>query len=226
MTSAAPAVVRIPPASEVFQDEGHRRAAAAAERGDVAEVKELAKVVDLNAVSPSGANLLMYEIAAENEVAVRALLEAGADPNYLTKEGASPMMAAGISPDPRWLNILLDKGGDPNLRTKGDKGEPLLPLLVFYGRWENMLVLLDRGADIEAVSPSGQTATLELAALHQFDRVYAMLERGASPTHPDFGGLTVATFAAQPLMKDSPQEPWRRRVAVRIGLEVPDEEAP
>ena len=110
--------------------------------------------------------------------------------------------------------------------TQGKTGEPLVPLPVIYGRGENMLGLRDRGADIEAVSPSGQTATLELAALHQFDRVYAMLERGASPTHPDYAGLTVATFAAEPLMKDSPQEPWRKRVAQRIGLEVADEEAP
>jgi uncharacterized protein len=221
MTSEATAAVRIPPASEVFEDEGLRRAAAAAERGDVAQIRALGPL-DLDAVSASGANLLMYEIATRNETAVRALLDAGADPNHLTPEGASPMMAAGISDDPRWLGLLLDKGGDPNLRAgQGRPGEPLLTLLVAYGRWENMLVLLDRGADIEATGPSGQTAALRLAALYQFERVDKLLERGADPAHPDVNGLTLRAFVAHTLPPDSPQEPSRRRVAERIGLGTP-----
>jgi len=220
MTSEATASVRIPPASEVFEDEGLRQAAAAAERGDVEAIRALGPI-DLNAVSSSGANLLMFEIVAQNETAVRALLDAGADPNHVTKdEGASPMMAAAISNDPRWLNLLLDKGGNPNLRTGGKPGDPLLTLLVYYGRWENMLVLLDRGADIEATSPTGETAAFRLASLYQFDHVYELLERGADPAHADLNRLTLKVFVAKPLPQDSPQEPWRKRVAERIGLEL------
>lgn len=215
--SNGPSNSRVPPASEVFLDDGHRRAAAAAEAGDVAQLRAIAASrVDLDAVAPAGVNLLMYEIAACNETAVRALLDAGADPNALTPLGASPMLVAGASEDPRWLGLLLDKGGDPNL--KDPSGEPLLTLLVPHGRWENMVLLLDRGARIDETGPSGQTATFRLAALHQFDRVHAMLERGADPALADENGLQLRDFVLQRVTPGSPQEPWRDRVAERIGV--------
>jgi ankyrin repeat protein len=192
---------RIPPVSEVFADPGLRRAAAAAEAGDVEQVRAQ-KRVDLNAVQPLGVNLLMYELGARNET--------------LTPEGASPMLMAGVMEDPRWLGLLLDHGGDPNL--KNGFGDPLLPLLVSHGRWENMVLLLDRGALIDGAGPSGQTATFLFATLHQFDRVYAMLERGADPDRADANGLTPRTFVMQQAVPGSPQEAWQKRVADRIGV--------
>lgn len=208
-----------PPVSEVFASDGLRQAAAAAEAGDVAQLRVLTTGpgrVDLDAAQPAGVNLLMYEMAAgRNETAVRALLEAGADPNALTPEGGSPMLVAGAMDETRWLALLLDSGGDPNL--KNGSGEPLLPLLVPYGRWENMLFLLDRGARIDERGPSGQTATFLLAALHQFDRVYAMLERGADPNVADADGIPLRAFVQDDVDPDSPQEHWRQQVAQRIG---------
>lgn len=205
-----------PPVSEIFASDGLRRAAAAAEAGDVAQLRAiiLDARVDLDAVQPSGINVLMYEMAARNETAVRALLDAGADPNALTPQGASPMLLAGASDDTLWLGLLLDKGGDPDL--KNQFGEPLLTSLVPYGQWETMLFLLDRGATIDATGPSGQTATFRLGSLHQFDRVYAMLERGADPTLADADGLQLRAFVQQRVPPDSPQVPWRDRVAERI----------
>jgi ankyrin repeat protein len=215
---------RLPPVSEVFADERLRRAAAAAEGGDPAQTRATIlgdapttkAPVELDAVQPSGVNLLMYEIVARNETAVRTLLDAGADPNALTPEGASPMLVAGTAQDPRWLGLLLDSGGDPDL--KNQFGEPLLTSLVPYGRWETMLFLLDRGAKIDATGPSGQTAMFRLGSLHQFDRVYAMLDRGADPALADAHGLTLSSFVVQRVPPDSPQQPWQKRVAERLGL--------
>jgi ankyrin repeat protein len=208
-------VRRVPPVSEVFADDRLRQAAAAAEAGDVAQIRALGRV-DLDAVQPSGVNLLMYEVAARNETAVRALLEAGANPNALTPNGASPMLLAGAIEESRWLAMLLDNGGDPNL-TNGF-GEPLLPLLVLEGNWDNVLLLLDRGAKIDEAGPSGQTATFRLGGLHQFDRVHAMLDRGADPTRADINGVRLHDFIRQPVPADSPQVAWRKRVADRIGV--------
>jgi hypothetical protein len=84
-------------------------------------------------------------------------------------------------------------------------------------------VLLDRGADIERTGQAGETAVLRLATLYQYDRVHALLERGADPAHADLHGLTVKTFVVQPLPPDSPQVPWRKRVAERIGVELPED---
>lgn len=224
MTNGIP-TNRIAPVSEVFSDDGLRWVAAAAEAGDLAQVRAIAmgvapphRPVDLDAVQPSGINLLMYEIAVRNEPAVRTILDAGANPNILTPEGASPMLVAGASEDPRWLVLLLDKGGDPKL--KNSFGEPLLTLLVPYGRWDNMQLLLDRGAPIDDAGLSGQTATFLLGALHQFDRVYTMLERGADPDRLDINGLRLRDFVLQRTPPDSPQELWRKRVGDRIGVPI------
>jgi hypothetical protein len=215
VTAEETAPRRVPPVDEVFADERLRAAAAAAERGDAAQIRALGPL-DIDAVSPSGANLLMYEIAARDETAVRALLAAGANPNHLTPSGASPMLAAGISDDPRWLGILLDHGGDPDLCNQ--RGEPLLVLLVSYLRWDSMHLLLDRGAAIDATGPSGQTAAFRLAALYKFEQLERLLSRGADPDHPDAHGLTLRVFVAEELDPSSPEEPFRKRIAERLGM--------
>jgi len=210
----------VPPAEAVFSDPRMLRAHVAAMNGDVAELRALTQTspkLDLDTTTPSGVNLLMYEILAGNGIAMGALLQAGADPNALAPEGASPMLVAGTEEDPRWLTLLLDAGGDPNL--KGSTGEPLIVLLVPYDRWGSIVLLLDRGANIDAVGPSGQTATLRLGALHQFERVNAMLDRGADPSIADAHGLQLKAFVTQRVAKGSPELPWRDRVAERLGLE-------
>lgn len=222
MTSQSPGPVPIPPIEAVFLDDGLRRAAIAAERGDVAAIRALGPI-DLNATSHFGANLLMYELARRDETAVRTLIDAGADPNHITEDFASPMMAAGISGDPRWLHLLIDKGGDPDLK---HGGEPLITVLVPYGQFDGILALLDRGAKIDATGPSGQTAAFRFAALYQYDRVYALLERGADPARADESGLTLAAFVVHPVPEGSPQEAWRLKVAERIGLTTPPGGAP
>jgi uncharacterized protein len=207
------ATSRIPPAAEVFEDEGLRRAAAAAEAGDVAQLRSLN--VDLDKIAPGGVNLLMYEITAANETAVQALLEAGANPNVLTPTGTSPMMVAGAIPEPRFLGMLLDKGGDPNLLDHAK--EPLLTRLVFHQQWDNILLLLERGAELDKTGPSGQTAAYLFGTLHQFDRVYALLERGADPHVKTAAGLELRNFVTQRVAPDSPQASWQQKVADRIG---------
>lgn len=204
----------IPPVKDVFPDEGLRNAAAAAEKGDVAGIKATGATLDK--VVPMGVNLLMYEIASQNEVAVRALLEAGADPNFVTESNASPMLVAAASDDKRWLEILLDKGGDPNLADHD--GEPLITKMVSYERWDNMNLLLDKGAEIDKTGPSGQTATFRLAALNLFDRVEAMIDRGADPQHAEAGGMKLEVFLRPPLPEESPQIPYRDRLAERLGV--------
>jgi len=154
---------RPPPLDVVFPDQRLQAMGAAAERGDVAKIKALLAAsqldpqgpVDINAVSAPGANLLMYEIAARNEVAQRALLDAGADPNYLTPKGDSPMLAAAFTENPRELQLLLDHGGDPNL--KDVRGEPLLIQTIFAGRWNQVDLPPPRGRKNGSAKAFGDT---------------------------------------------------------------------
>jgi hypothetical protein len=218
---------RPPPLEAVFRDARHVAIGHAAERGDVAQIQAIAAKsaadpggpVDLNAASPSGANLLMYEIAARNEVAQRALLEAGADPNHVTPRGDSPMLAAALTEDTRELRLLLDNGGDANLRDK--RGEPLLIKVIYAGRWGSVDLLLVEGAAINAADPSGQTPVFLLANIGQFDQVLRLLDRGADPDPADATGRTLRDVVAQTRVPaESPQAPWHKQVAERLGVSV------
>jgi uncharacterized protein len=204
-----------PPVSEVFEDPALQRAAAAAEAGDLDQLRSLGEI-DLDAMAPGGLNLLMYEIAAGNEVAVRTLLEAGANPNYKPANGPTPMTVAAAQEDSRYLSLLLDKGGDPNIEDR--MGEPLLTRVIFYEHWNNVLLLLDRGADINKVGPSGQTVTFLAGSLHRFEWVNTLLDRGADPTIQDHNGLQLRDFVAQRIAPESPEGPWQKKVAERIGV--------
>lgn len=204
---------RIAPASEAFDDIELRRAALTAEAGDLTQLRALN--VNLDKIEPSGISLLVYEITAGNELAVRTLLSAGANPNVLAPSGTSPMFVAGVNPDSTFLRLLLDNGGDPNLEDQ--RKEPLLTRLVYYQMWDNIVLLLDRGAKIDARGPSGRTAAYLFGSLHQFDRVWALLERGADPTIQDKDGLQLRNFVKQPIAPDSTQGPWQKKVADRIG---------
>ncbi len=208
------AETRIPPASEVFQDEVLKKAAALAEAGDVAGLRALN--IDLDVMAPGNVNLLMYELTAANEVAVRALLEAGSNPNVLSPSGTSPMLSAAVAEDSKLLTVLLDHGGDPNLENL--QKEPLITRLAYFDAWDNILLLLDRGADINATGPSGKTVTYLFGGLHQFDRVYALLERGADPTILTAKGVELKGFVKQRVPADSPQVEWQKKVADRLGI--------
>jgi ankyrin repeat protein len=208
----------IPPADQVFPTAPLRAAAAAAERGDVAELQSLARGgVNLDEETSQGVTLLIYEIAKKHEIAVRALLAAGANPNALTKLGSSPMQAAGGSSDPRFLEILIDAGGDPDL--KNPRGEPLLHQTINAMRMQNVRVLVKRGANIEARDPSGRTTVLKLAYLNQYEEVHHLLQAGADPSAKDSTGRDLKALASIPVPdRNSPLEAWRLKVLERLGV--------
>jgi uncharacterized protein len=210
----------IPPAESVFSTDLGRAAAKAAAAGDVAALGALVdRGLDLDEVAPSGVNLLMYEIVAKNETAVRALLAAGADPNVLTKIGTSPMLAAVTNPDPRFLVLLLDHGGDPNL--KNDRGDPLAHQAISFGVWQHLFVLYDRGVPVDVRNKMNATPALRLAYLNQFEEVNRHLDRGADPDAADSVGFSVRKLAEKPVpAADSPHEAWRKKVAERLGIPV------
>ncbi|UQA59106.1 ankyrin repeat domain-containing protein [Polyangium aurulentum] len=211
----------VPPADEVFPTERLRMAAAAAERGDVATLQALkAQGTDLDEVIPSDVNLLMYELVAKNEVAVRALLAAGADPNVLTKIGTSPMLVGATSPEPRLLVLLLDNGGDPNL--KNHRGDPLVHQAISFGQWQNLGILFDRGVPVDVRNKMDQTPAIRLATLNQYEEVNKLLDRGADPDATDQLQFSVRKLVQQPVpAADSPLEAWRKRVAERLGIQLP-----
>lgn len=218
---------RPPPIDAVFSDKRLQAIGEAAEKGDIAKVKSLIAEsefdsqgpVDIDTVSPPGANLLMYEIAARNEVAQRVLLDAGANPSHLTPKGDSPMLAAAFTEDSRELRLLLDHGGDPNLRDA--RGEPLLIKTIFAGRWNNVDLLLDKGANIDMANASGQTPVFVLANFGQWEQVLRFLDRGANPDVADSTRRTLRDVVRRTqLPPNSPHAAAYAEVVKRLDLQI------
>lgn len=179
-------------AVEDFFADAHARAlAAAAARGDAAEVGRLvAAGANPNAIGRDGMVPLVWAIGKRNHAGMRALLAAGADPNAAGPSGLRPLELAAGSTDPELLRILLGAKGDPNARNSGS--EPLLYTAVMHKQAANVRLLVERGADVNAVDDSHQTPTQLAADTDQWDLAAFLLEHGADPTIPDRSGGTVA----------------------------------
>jgi ankyrin repeat protein len=146
---------------------------------------------------------------------IRALLEAGADPDlrmrsstetrtifthqWLHEEGATPFLRAAQSGDLELLRLLLEHGADPNIPTE----DGVTPLMVASGigwvegvtyEWspqqtlETVELLLDLGADVNAQDVTdGRTALMGAAHKGRSDVVRLLVERGADMSLRDIG---------------------------------------
>src|SRR5690606_20497534 len=112
---------------EAFPDPRAQALAIAAEHGDAARVRRLmrAEGIDPDAIfsSPKGRiPLLAWPIITGSPEGLRAMLEAGADPNarklFPSDRGEryypNAMVWAAQQQDPVYLQLLLDHGGDPD----------------------------------------------------------------------------------------------------------------
>jgi ankyrin repeat protein len=134
------------------------------------------KIVDLliaygaqvNAVQPDGTTALSAAASYRNTDAVRALLDAGADPNV----GDSPLVLAammgGDEDDPSLVQLLLKHGAKVNVI--GGLHETALMAAAKNGAVETVRVLLDHGADPNTKTQYGTTALIAMGTEAALDR--------------------------------------------------------
>lgn len=212
------------------------RLAAAAARGDVAEVASLVKDgADPNAPGREGMLPLMWAFLAQNEAGVRALLAAGADPNRRTtgpansrgagsRSGVSPIALAVGAPDPRWLSLFLEHGGNPNGPDLSN--EPLIFGAINTLQPARVRVLIERGADVNARGLAGETPLITAAEQNQFPIVRDLLARGADWRARDGTGRTLA-YVVQSQQVDAEftalaeAQRWVRAFLEAHGVEFP-----
>src|SRR5579884_2153172 len=84
--------------------------------GDVASVKALAAASGVNGKDKHGTTPLMYAAAFGNVPTMKALLDAGADPNATSDSGATALMWA--VNDIEKVRLLLAKGANVNAASK------------------------------------------------------------------------------------------------------------
>lgn len=146
-------------------------------------------------VDLTGATPFVRAAKSSDVVAMRLLLEHGADPNIATAGGATAfMLASGLG----WID----------LQSRGTAAESL----------DAMTLCLEHGADVNAVNAAGQTALIGAAI--RGDRVVGqfLLERGAKPNHEDKEGRTALTYAEG--VKVSAGAPVRQEAMIALLTEA------
>ena len=156
----------------------------AIDRNDTASVARLAKQVNLDALGVANMTLLMYAIRRLEEAPrelgpLRALLEAGADPNRVADEHpleVAIQLSRETGPEP--VAMLLAAGANPN--TIDQFGSPVYFMAVGITVPVEVLgTLLDRGADLKVRDRDGRGVVFDAATTSNWPAVLLLLQRGA-----------------------------------------------
>lgn len=143
---------------EVFTPASLASLAKAACEGDVEEVRALAaRGVAVNGTGQQEITPLLWALSCKNARGVKALLEAGADPNQKADGGLTAVLAA-VNYDPELLRLMLRHGGDPNAVYEDGRRTALHEALtrgVHTGDLTSLKVLLAAGADLNRVPAKG-----------------------------------------------------------------------
>ena len=193
-------------ASDMYNDPKVVSLVEAAMSGDTEKVAALAREgVRVNIVAPDGPTPLMWALHANNEKGIRALLDAGADPNLKMKplNGFSAMELAAGAHDQNSAAILRDllaHGGNPNLPVSDPPHDhSLLAIAAAEGQLTNVRELLNAGADLNAHSAeigqgAGQSAMDSAIAMGQYEIALYMLNRGYNYRLDQVAGLTQSSL--------------------------------
>ncbi|WOD09861.1 ankyrin repeat domain-containing protein [Pseudomonas sp. NyZ704] len=182
MTSSCASMARLGEYSipETYSDPKVKSLVQAVWEEDGTKIELLAsKGVDINAVGKGGATPLMWALKKRSHVAVKALLESGANPNLYIEEfgGAAINIVAG-GDDPQMLNFLLQYGADPNHPGGGSVLERPLTVAANQGRIENIKILVAAGAELNAHDEFKQSAATETLGSAHFDALAYLIEQG------------------------------------------------
>ncbi len=183
-------------AEMVFADPQVRALADAACEGDAVEVKRLVgQGVSVNARGDKKFTPLLWALTCRNEAGMKALLDAGADPNQAADDDP-PVLVAATYDDPKFLKLLLAQGGNVNAEeTKSVRTALITAFSVGLHRddWRNYYILLNAGADINREHMDGTIADWAVS-MGRMDKVIELLERGY--TH-DLNDLALGTYITQ-----------------------------
>lgn len=125
--------------------------------------------------------------------AVRALLDAGADPNLPDRSGETVLHIAVSSNNLGMTTLLLERGGNPNLSDK--RGDTPLLKAAFAGYLGFVRLLLIRGANVNQANKEGVTPLMAAVWGNHLPVVNFLLTNGADFRARDTEGKTARDWA-------------------------------
>jgi len=196
---AAPigAIAQIAPSAAEIA--GYRGLHAAAARGDVAAIHQLAPAGSLDARDGHGRTPLHVATFARQRGAAKALLAAGANPALLDDDRYDAVTIAAVADDDETLALLLAGGASAKLVTSRYDGTALIAA-AHLGHDGVVRRLIAAGAPLDHVNNLHWTAMIESIVLgdggqrHQAT-LAALLGAGASTALADRAGRTPLALA-------------------------------
>ncbi len=215
---AALAVAALTAVSASAHDAMQSPVADAAERGDLATIRELLRQgADVNTAQSDGMTALHWAATRNDAELARTLLYAGATVRATTRLGGyAPLHLASRGGHASVARLILEAGSDPNLFTT--TGATALHFAADADAADLVRTLVEFGAEVDARDSFSERTPLMFAAARGADgAVKALLEAGADPSLAtrvkDYETIDQANRAEQ-----------RQRARVRAAAEEPEEE--
>lgn len=121
-------------------------------------LRHIKRGIDINARNPAGGTALMIAAKRGHLPVVRALLNAGADPNIALHEVAyRALHTAAQEGFDQIVDELVQHGADVNAATQ--YGETALISAAYYGKTNTVKALLSHGADPKMTDAQGNKAS-------------------------------------------------------------------
>ncbi|KAI9761627.1 MAG: hypothetical protein M1840_001743 [Geoglossum simile] len=169
----------------------------AAKRGAFQAVKMLlAEIHDprlVDAQDKDGKTALALAYTEHHPVTARALLEHGADPNFVFRSGRPLLVSAVLSGDEALVRLLVGRGADVQCRNLD--GVPALSIAVYDKPLTLVQFLVDSGADLDYADPEGRTPLIWAIKRCRENVVELLVRRGAITDVADREGRTAQYWA-------------------------------
>lgn len=196
--AAATAQAQVPPTpSELAAYTG---VFAAAAKGDTATIAKLASSgANVNAKDPYGRTPLHVAAFMKQRDAMKALVDAGADPNALDADRYDMVTIASVADDPATLEAALKLGNRATNVTSRYDGTALIAA-AHLGHVEVVRILIKAGAPLDHVNNLGWTALIESIVLgdggaRHTATLDALVQGGANVNIADRQGMSPLHLA-------------------------------